>query len=183
MNFSWDIYRELNPDLIKAGLKTKSEFENHYIVNGRREKRAFHLYQKYPDFNPLQYKLNNIDLQKMNIPQLEHHWLFYGRKENRTYLPLTKLKDISREYIQPVKRVKKTTKEPRLEPVKEVKNVQTISDYVNATYEAVRDVIPPSNQCLVEHKKENIFQEPTELLEDPVIEKKEPIIKEIDLKV
>ena len=27
MNFSWEIYKELNPDLINVGLKTKSEFE------------------------------------------------------------------------------------------------------------------------------------------------------------
>jgi hypothetical protein len=187
MNFSWDIYRELNPDLIKAGLKTKSDFENHYKENGRREKRAFHLYQKYPDFNPLHYKSLHRDLQSMTISQLEIHWLFHGRHENRSYL------------LNP-------------NPIKEVYKVQTVHDYENAAYEAVRESIPPSNVCVQDNKKDNInepikkrrkerkekilqipeekvIQEPIiekkesiKVIEEPVIEKKEPIVKAKELK-
>ena len=35
MNFNWMIYRELNQDLQKYGLKTKKEYEFHYIYIGK----------------------------------------------------------------------------------------------------------------------------------------------------
>ena len=162
MNFLWDIYRELNPDLIKAGLKTKLDFENHYKENGKRENRPFHIYQKYPDFNPIHYKSLHRDLQSMTISQLEHHWLFYGRHEKRSYL---------------------------LNPSQN--NVQTVHDYEKAAYEAVRESIPPSNVCVQDNKKDNInepikkrrkerkekiLQIPEEkVVNEPIIEKKESI--------
>jgi hypothetical protein len=37
--FKWELYRNSNPDLIKAGLKTKEDFERHFINHGIREGR------------------------------------------------------------------------------------------------------------------------------------------------
>lgn len=125
MNFSWEIYKELNPDLIKVGLKTKSEFETHYIENGKRENRFFCIYQKYPDFNPIQYKLNYPDLQKLNNQQLEWHWIFHGRKEKRSYLP-------SKYPITETRRNKK--KETKCENYTPV-------EYLNATNDVIRESI------------------------------------------
>jgi hypothetical protein len=37
--FNWEIYKKLNPDLVKAGLRTKQQFERHYMFFGRKEGR------------------------------------------------------------------------------------------------------------------------------------------------
>ena len=37
MSFNWEMYRELNPDLVKAGLRTKQQYERHYMMYGKRE--------------------------------------------------------------------------------------------------------------------------------------------------
>lgn len=41
MSFNWEIYRELNPDLIKAGLIFKQQLESHYKINGISKKERF----------------------------------------------------------------------------------------------------------------------------------------------
>ena len=131
MNFSWEIYKELNPDLINVGLKTKSEFETHYIENGKRENRAFCIYQKYPDFNPIQYKLNYPDLQILNNQQLEWHWIFHGRKEKRSYLS-------SKYGMIETKKNKKKEKETKSETKK---NMNTPKDYLDAANDVIRESI------------------------------------------
>jgi hypothetical protein len=83
MSFNWIIYKELNPDLEKAGLKTDQEFERHYLVHGRYENRNISIYNEYPDFKPEIYKALYGDLQHMNTQDLEIHWLLHGRYENR----------------------------------------------------------------------------------------------------
>jgi hypothetical protein len=37
--FNWELYRNSNPDLVRAGLKTKEAFENHFINHGIKEGR------------------------------------------------------------------------------------------------------------------------------------------------
>ena len=98
MNFSWEVYRELNPDLVKAGLKTPNDFVNHYIVHGKNEKRKYSVYQLYPDFNPSVYSHNYKDLIQFNVSQLELHWIKHGKKEGRDYKPIQPIQP-----IQPVK--------------------------------------------------------------------------------
>jgi GR25 family glycosyltransferase involved in LPS biosynthesis len=88
MRFNWEIYRELNPDLVKAGLTTQFDFVNHYIINGKNEKRKYSVYQLYPDFNPIRYSQNYNDLRNLNVAQLEIHWIKHGKKEGRNYKPI-----------------------------------------------------------------------------------------------
>jgi hypothetical protein len=80
MNFSWIIYRELNRDLITAGLKTKEEYERHFIRHGKNEGRKWNIYQIYPYFNPYIYINNYKQLNGLNIEQIELHWLNIGSK-------------------------------------------------------------------------------------------------------
>ena len=75
MSFNWIIYKELNPDLPKAGLTTKQEVERHYVMHGCNEKRNTSIYEVYPDFKPEIYRGLNSDLQHMNTEELEIHWL------------------------------------------------------------------------------------------------------------
>lgn len=91
MNFYWEIYRELNPDLIEAGLNTRQQVENHYRINGMREKRKIYIKDMYPGFNPNLYKNNYADLKNLNDIQVSLHWLRNGRKEGRSYMPINKI--------------------------------------------------------------------------------------------
>lgn len=86
MSFNWLIYKELNPDLKSAGLKTKGDFERHFLVHGKGEKRNWNVYNLYPNFNPYTYKKNYEDLSNLNnINDLELHWILHGRNEGREY--------------------------------------------------------------------------------------------------
>jgi GR25 family glycosyltransferase involved in LPS biosynthesis len=92
MSFNWKVYRELNLDLVNAGLKTEEQFNRHFLIHGRRDKRLNSVYQLYPDFNPIAYKRNNSDLSNLSIPALELHWIKFGRFEKRIYETATKTK-------------------------------------------------------------------------------------------
>jgi glycosyl transferase family 25 len=85
MSFNWQVYRELNPDLVNAGLKTPEQFNRHYLTHAKLDKRDFSIYQLYPDFNPINYKNNNNDLVNLSIAALELHWIKSGRFEKRVY--------------------------------------------------------------------------------------------------
>jgi hypothetical protein len=86
MNFNWEIYREINPDLIRAGLNTKQQIETHYKTYGIREKRKISVNQICPGFNPSVYRNNYSDLKNLNDTQVCLHWLRNGRKEGRSYI-------------------------------------------------------------------------------------------------
>jgi glycosyltransferase involved in cell wall biosynthesis len=86
MSFNWEIYKELNPDLITVGLKTQQHFERHYMTHGKREGRNYNINQMYPDFNHNSYRNNYADIKCMNNNELELHWLRYGAKEGRKYV-------------------------------------------------------------------------------------------------
>jgi GR25 family glycosyltransferase involved in LPS biosynthesis len=101
MSFSWEVYKELNPDLVEAGLKTQLDFVNHFFKAGRREHRKYSVYHAYPDFNPIRYGQKYEDLRCLNIIQLEVHWIKHGRKEGRSYKP-TQIQDIKKT-IKPVR--------------------------------------------------------------------------------
>jgi GR25 family glycosyltransferase involved in LPS biosynthesis len=92
MNFNWEVYRELNPDLVKGGLKTQFDFVNHYNVHGKTENRKYSVYQLYPDFNPVIYSQNYGDLGGLNLRQLELHWIKHGKNEGRSYKPKNPIK-------------------------------------------------------------------------------------------
>ena len=88
MNFIWEIYREINHDLIKVGLKTKQDYETHFKTHGIPEKRKYSIYEVYPDFHPIQYRNNYPDLNKLSGFELEKHWMIFGRHQKLSYLPL-----------------------------------------------------------------------------------------------
>lgn len=89
MAFNWVVYKELNPDLTKAGLATQQDLEKHYILHGKNEKRNTSVYQVYPEFNPDVYRSIYSDLKTKTNYELEIHWLVHGRKEGRTYVNTT----------------------------------------------------------------------------------------------
>lgn len=91
MSFNWEIYRELNPDLTKAGLKSKEQFENHYKIYGIREKRKTSINEAYSDFNPITYKNKYSDLSHLTAIQASLHWLKNGRYEKRSYTNVTSI--------------------------------------------------------------------------------------------
>lgn len=86
MSFNWELYRNLNPDLTKAGLKTKQDFERHYINYGWKEGRKGGMIPN--NFNWQIYKQLNPDLIKAGLitkQQLEKHYIDHGIKEKRKY--------------------------------------------------------------------------------------------------
>ncbi len=85
MNFNWEVYRALNPDLTKRKLFFKEQFEHHFYTIGLKEKRKYSIHQLYPDFDAAVYKHNYLDLSRLSKTELEVHWLVYGKKEGRTY--------------------------------------------------------------------------------------------------
>jgi hypothetical protein len=89
--FNWITYKKLNLDLQQVGLKTKQDFEKHWINYGKAEGRkcSIDLTKEYPDFNWLIYKQINPDLTLAGLEtkdELEDHFIEYGRAENRTYI-------------------------------------------------------------------------------------------------
>jgi glycosyltransferase involved in cell wall biosynthesis len=40
--FNWEVYKRLNPELVRAGLKTKQQFQNHYLMYGKKEGRKYY---------------------------------------------------------------------------------------------------------------------------------------------
>jgi hypothetical protein len=87
MNFNWEIYKELNPDLGASRL-TKEQIEKHYKNNAIKENRHVKIADRYPDFNLFQYRKNYADLAKLTDVQLIIHWIRHGVNEERTYLDL-----------------------------------------------------------------------------------------------
>jgi GR25 family glycosyltransferase involved in LPS biosynthesis len=83
MSLNWEIYKCLNPDLCKAGLKTPYQYIHHFIHHGKKEGRKFNIYHVTPDFNHEMYKNNNPELRLLNNHQLELHWLEHGRFEGK----------------------------------------------------------------------------------------------------
>jgi hypothetical protein len=92
MSFNWLGYRDLNPDLTKAGLKTSDQFYKHYITNGIKEMRKFNLIlpnntvSEPRVFNWELYRKFNPDLVKAGLitrEQLEKHFINFGLKEGR----------------------------------------------------------------------------------------------------
>ena len=85
MSFDWQIYRELNTDLAKYGLRTQRDYEKHFAMYGKNEDRYHLIKQVYEDFDWISYKNNYSDLANLSKSGVELHWLQHGRKENRTY--------------------------------------------------------------------------------------------------
>lgn len=85
MDFNWEIYAELNNDLVRRGLTTKEQLEHYYLMNRNKEKRPVKITDRYIDFDLGQYRKNYKDLDHLTDNQLMIHWLRHGIKEKRTY--------------------------------------------------------------------------------------------------
>jgi glycosyl transferase family 25 len=85
MNFNWEIYRELNPDLIMLGLRNKNQYNRHYMIYGKQQGKKYNIFIDYPDFNHDGYRANYEDVKNMNNEHLELHWICCGIKEGRKY--------------------------------------------------------------------------------------------------
>jgi glycosyltransferase involved in cell wall biosynthesis len=76
MKFIWMHYRELNPDLVKAGFTKEYEYINHYKMYGMKEKRNYNIYMVNPNFNWIKYRDDNKSVPKLYTKeQCELHWL------------------------------------------------------------------------------------------------------------
>ena len=82
MEFYWEYYKELNPDLIKAGLVKPNDFINHYKNYGKRENRPSKFSDLFPDFNLNEYKVLNSNLNFRTSSEYQHHYFSVGRKKN-----------------------------------------------------------------------------------------------------
>ena len=109
MDFNWEIYAELNNDLVKRGLTTKEQLEHYYLINNNKEHRPIKITDKYVDFDLAQYRKNYKDLHYLTDTQIIIHWLRHGVKEKRTYYKIEK-------NVQPVK------------VVQAVQNIKTINN-------------------------------------------------------
>ena len=85
MSFDWLIYRELNSDLSKYGLRTQRDYQMHYQMHGKQDGRYHLIQQVYDDFDWINYRNNYSDLKNLSKSSVELHWLQHGRKENRNY--------------------------------------------------------------------------------------------------
>jgi len=85
MSFDWIVYRELNTDLAKSGLRTQRDYEWHFSVHGKKEGRYHLIQQVYDDFDWISYRNNYSDLSGLSKSSVEAHWLQYGDKEGRVY--------------------------------------------------------------------------------------------------
>jgi lipopolysaccharide biosynthesis glycosyltransferase len=86
MNFNWELYGLLNPDLGPSGIVGPGHLTRHYINNGRREGRPISFNQAFPNFKWEIYKALNPELNLNNQNDAQIHYLTYGRYSN---LPFT----------------------------------------------------------------------------------------------
>jgi hypothetical protein len=82
MDFYWEYYNELNPDLKTAGLRTPSDFINHYNRYGRKENRRYRFNQLYPNFDHLEYKATNPNLGLNSNIECQYHYFSVGRHQH-----------------------------------------------------------------------------------------------------
>ena len=138
MNFNWEIYKELNPDLVLAGLNTKEQIEHHYQQNGKFEHRKVSILDLYPDFSIIQYRKNYKDLIMLTDVQLVIHWLRYGISEKRTYLDKS---------LKEIKEIKEVKNEKRLK--------ESFDDLSSVPYINKKNYILSKEYSV---KKENIYK-------------------------
>ena len=99
---NWKIYRELNPDLIKARLNMEHQLLNHWVKSGHKENRMTNINHLTPDFDWDVYRILNPDLVFDDQIDYELHWIRTGRFENRKYYD-----DENKQKIMEIKKIKK----------------------------------------------------------------------------
>ena len=82
MDFYWEYYKELNPDLKLHGLRMPIDFINHYMQYGHRENRPYRFNQLLPNFNVIEYRLVNPNLLLNSDIEFEYYYFSIGRYNN-----------------------------------------------------------------------------------------------------
>lgn len=104
MSFNWVAYRDLNPDLAKAGLHTSDQLYNHFVRCGIRENRKFNLILPNKQISEItvfdwgKYRNSNPDLIRHGLntkEQLEKHFINYGIREGRKICDINVTKSIN----------------------------------------------------------------------------------------
>jgi len=74
-SFNWEIYLALNDDLRTAGIITQKKLLSHWRRFGINEKRSHAIEQVNPDYNWVEYKNSNIELNFKNKSECDLHWV------------------------------------------------------------------------------------------------------------
>lgn len=121
MDFNWEYYKELNPDLIKAGLVKPNDFINHYNNYGKKEKRPCKFNDLYPNFNINEYKLLNSNLDFKTDNEYRYHYFTVGRAN--------KLPQNVKEYLNSIDLHKFQEDNKQLEYIC-IKNLEDVKKYI-----------------------------------------------------
>ncbi len=121
MDFHWEYYKELNPDLTKAGLIKPSDFINHYNSYGKRENRPSKFSDLCPDFDVNEYKIINSNLDFRTNGEYEYHYFSVGR--------VKKIPKNFKEYLNNVDLEKFINDNKKLEHIC-IKNVEDAKKYI-----------------------------------------------------
>ena len=81
LNLNWQIYRELNPDLIKANLNNEHQVTTHWTRYGQKENRKSKITDITPNFNWEIYKKQNPKLILRDQTEYELHWIKFGMEK------------------------------------------------------------------------------------------------------
>ncbi|QKF94629.1 glycosyltransferase [Fadolivirus algeromassiliense] len=129
--FNWKIYKDINIDLRRQGLKSEDEYTNHYKENINNKTRIKYIYDLYNDFNHLKYLEYNKNLKDNNIVNkndLEEHWILHGRKEGFLYKEQSK----SLSFHVLISTIGRMT---LVHTLKSLVNQLTVSDYLTIVYD------------------------------------------------
>jgi len=79
MEFYWEYYKELNPDLYWAGCKTQKQYTDHFHRHGIKENRKYRFYELFPTFDLEEYKQKYPELLLNSKTDYEYHYFLIGR--------------------------------------------------------------------------------------------------------
>ena len=79
MDFYWEYYKELNPDLYWAGYTTPIEYITHFNKHGKKENRKYRFSELFPMFDVEHYKRQNPKVILQSSSDYEYHYFLIGR--------------------------------------------------------------------------------------------------------
>jgi hypothetical protein len=121
MDFHWEYYKELNPDLARVGLVKPTDFINHYNSYGKKENRPSKFSDLFPDFNVNEYKIINSNLDFRTVGEYEYHYFSVGR--------VARIPKNFREYLNNIDLDKFLKENKSLEYIS-VKNIEDVKKYI-----------------------------------------------------
>ena len=182
MDFHWEYYRELNPDLYWQGYETRAQCIQHYLNHGIQEKRKYLFCDLFPDFDWLEYKKQNPKLILSHQLAYEYHYFTVGRFLN-LFKPVSAIK--KKEPVKTIEEPIKTIEEPVKtieEPVKTIEEpVKTIEEPVKTIEEPVKTIEEPVKISQTQKKKPKIGLFLTGWGEPNVSKKKEILLSNLNV--